>query len=44
MYGFIKKYICKYRGHDFTILEVYTLSDLIRCSRCNKIKGVSDVK
>ena len=41
--GFLKyvfKIICRYRGHTPTVLEVHQFNDVIRCSRCNAIRGL----
>ena len=35
----VNKILCTFRGHEDIILEVYRTKDLIRCSRCNKIRG-----
>ena len=36
---YFAKSICKWKGHMDNILEVHALQDVIRCSRCNAIRG-----
>jgi len=40
MINILKRFICRRKGHLNTVLEVHVLQDIIRCSRCNKIKKV----
>ena len=37
---YMQQLICRYKGHSLTILEVRQFNDVIRCSRCNKLRGV----
>jgi len=38
MIGMLNRFMCKRKGHSNSVLEVHTLKDIIRCSRCNKIQ------
>ena len=40
---YVFKFICKYRGHTITILEVHQFNDVLRCSRCDAIRGLKNV-